>query len=219
MIVYYDLVANVEVASDSFEESEPVKGIRAIQSKRITIEDKEVDIGANASADAAGGGEEDESVDASEAKSVINVVHAGSLQQINLSKSEYKTFQKAYWKKLLDALNKNKYKAIGWKGDYEPPEDKKEAKEAEVAAVAELSKFEIRGYDTAIAAIANFKANFETIQKFVTDTILANYDEMEFYTGDQCELGECMIIPARYVGEATAPVFYFFKDGIREKKE
>jgi len=28
-----------------------------------------------------------------------------------------------------------------------------------------------------------------------------------------------MIIPARYIGEAEAPIFYFFDDGIRFKKE
>jgi hypothetical protein len=39
------------------------------------------------------------------------------------------------------------------------------------------------------------------------------------YTCEEGELGECMIIPARYIGEAEAPIFYFFDDGIRFKKE
>lgn len=39
------------------------------------------------------------------------------------------------------------------------------------------------------------------------------------YTCEEGELGECMIIPARYIGEAEAPIFYFYDDGLRFKKE
>ena len=39
------------------------------------------------------------------------------------------------------------------------------------------------------------------------------------YLCEEGELGECMIIPARYIGEAEAPIFYLFDDGIKFKKE
>lgn len=39
------------------------------------------------------------------------------------------------------------------------------------------------------------------------------------YLCEEGELGEAMIIPARYIGEAEAPIFYFYDDGIRFKKE
>jgi len=51
MIVYYDIVADKEVASDAFD-ANPVagyKGVREIQSKKIVFKEVEADIGANAS--------------------------------------------------------------------------------------------------------------------------------------------------------------------------
>lgn len=51
------------------------------------------------------------------------------------------------------------------------------------------------------------------------DDIVANFDECEFYMVEEATLGTGMIIPARYVGEAVAPTFYVFSDGIRQKKE
>lgn len=74
MLIYYDLLSEKELASDSFTQSSPFPGLIAIESKRITVTQGDIDIGGNASADADG---EDESVDAAEAKSVIDVVEAG----------------------------------------------------------------------------------------------------------------------------------------------
>jgi len=76
-----------------------------------------------------------------------------------------------------------------------------------------------KDYDSIVNHIATFKKNFNSVQSFITDTILANFDNCEFYTCEEGELGECMIIPAQYVGESTAPLFYLFQDGIKEKKE
>jgi hypothetical protein len=78
-----------EVASDAFDQK-PVagyKGVREIQSKKIVIQEAEIDIGANASkGDGEGGDDEgDEGVEASEAQTVINVVHAAKLQKMELS--------------------------------------------------------------------------------------------------------------------------------------
>jgi len=98
MIVYYDILCDKEVGSDSYESTLPSPGVRAIASKKITIAEDEIDIGANA---AAGETEEDEGFDKAEAQQVINVVHASHLQKINLTKKEFTTMTKSYFKKII----------------------------------------------------------------------------------------------------------------------
>jgi len=215
MIVYYDIIADKEVATDSYDESTPVKGIKAIQSKRITIQEGDVDIGANAATTAT---EDDEGVDASEAVSVINVVYGSKLTKMEIEKKEYKTMIKSYFKKLLDTLNDLKWDALQVDKE-ELPADKKLQAELEASKVGGLKGTYKTKYEDSKQRAADFKANFESIQKFVQDEILANFDECEFYTCEDGEIGSCMLIAARYVGEATAPIFYFFQDGLREKKE
>jgi len=69
------------------------------------------------------------------------------------------------------------------------------------------------------ARFESYKKNFAALQKFVKDEILANFDEFEFYTGaEPAAIGSCMIIPARYIGEALAPTFYFYVDGLVGEK-
>jgi len=215
MIIYYDIVADKEIGTDAYDEKSPTKGIKAIHSKRITIKEGEVDIGANAAKEAT---EDDEGVDASEVQSVIDVVYGSKLAKIEMDKKEYKTLQKAYWKKLLDTLNDLKWEALGVDKE-EIPADKKLQADLEASKTGSLKGSSKTKYDDAKSRIADFKANFEGIQKFVQDEILANFDECEFYTADDAELGSCQIIAARYVGEATAPIFYYVQDGLREKKE
>jgi hypothetical protein len=219
MIVYYDLVGDKEVASDAFDQkaTDGYKGVREIQSKKILFQEVEADIGANASK---GDGEEagdDEGADAAEAKTVINVVHAANLQEIKLGAKDFASMQKGYWKKLIDALNKERYRALGIK--ITEDDDKDSIKEKEAAAMAELSAFEKKAVDACKDRMSAFKANFEDLQKFVKEVIIANFDEFEFYLCEEGELGESMIIPARYIGEAPAPIFYFYDDGIKFKKE
>jgi len=215
MIIYYDIVADKEVGTNAYDEKSPVKGIKAIHSKRLVVKEGDVDIGANAAQEAT---EDDEGVDASEVQSVIDVVYGSKLAKIEMDKKEYKTLQKAYWKKLLDTLNDLKWEALGVDKE-EIPADKKLQADLEASKTGALKGASKTKYDDSKARIAEFKANFEGIQKFVQDEILANFDECEFYTADDAELGSCQIIAARYVGEATAPIFYFVQDGLREKKE
>jgi len=223
MIVYYDLVGDREIASDAFDQKlvDGYKSVREIQSKKVVFQEVEANIGANASS--GGGGEdgadagEDEGVDASEVQSVINVVHAAKLQKIDLSQKEFASMQKQYWKKLIDAHNKDRYRALGVRITEE--DDKDTIKEKEEAAMAELSSFEKKAVDECKQRMANFKANFEELQKFVKEVIIANFNEFEFFTCEEGELGECMLIPARYIGESEAPIFYFYDDGIKFKKE
>jgi len=217
MIVYYDIIADKEVASDSYEESVPVPGVKAIQSKKITVSD---DVGIASNADDEG--EEGAAAEALEdgAQTVINVVYSSKLTKVEgLDKKEYKTLQKAYWKKLIDTLNEKKWEALGFDSDAAPPTEKTAAAKAEADAAAKLGTYDRKPYDDIVAKIKSYKANFDGLQKFVADEILPNYAECEFYTCEDGELGSCMIIPARYVGESPAPIFYLFSDGIKEKKE
>jgi len=216
MIVYYDIIADKEVGSDSYDQSKVAPGVIAIQSKKITISD-DVGIAANADDEADEGATADQLDDA--AQTVINLVYSAKLQQISLDKKEYKTLQKAYWKKLIDALTEKKWESLGFDTDNAPPTEKVAAAKAEVDAAAKLSAYDRRAYDQIVEQIKSYKANFEALQKFVADEIIPNFEECEFYTCEDGELGQCMLIPARYVGEAVAPVFYIFQDGIREKKE
>jgi len=138
MIVYYDIVGDKEVASDAFDQTRPFPGIIAIQSKLITISEDDVDIGANAAKEAT---EEDESVDASGPQSKINVVHSGNLQLVELSKSDYKTMQVQYFKKLLDTLNTKKWDSLSVDRE-ELPADKKLQSELEATKLKGLSNFD-----------------------------------------------------------------------------
>jgi len=216
MIVYYDIIADKEIASDSYEQSTPVKGVIAIHGKRITIS-TDVGIAANADDEAEEGAASEALDDA--AQSVINVVYSAKLTQVNLDKKEYKTLQKAYWKKLIDTLNELKWSALGYDTDNAPPTEKAAAAAAEKTAADKLSAYDRRAYDDLVEKIKSYKTNFDALQKFVVDEIIGNFDECEFYTCEDGELGSCMLIAARYVGEATAPTFYIFEDGIRKKKE
>jgi len=221
MLLYYDLLTDKEVGTDSYDTSEPIPGVKAIQSKRLTITEGEVNVGGNPSSGGGEAGDEEETdagVDSPEAKTVIDFVHSSQLQEIKLEKSEYKTMQKAYWKKLIDKLNRVKWDALGFPSDYVPSEDKTEAKKKETDAAAELGKFDRPPYEASLAKIDNFRKNFEGLQKFVLNDIVGNFEQCEFYLPESAELGESMIIPARYIGESTSPVFYLFMDGIKEKK-
>jgi hypothetical protein len=192
-----------------------VKGIKAVKSKKLTIKEGEVDIGANAAQEAT---EDDEAVEDSESQSVIDVVYGSKLAKVEIDKKEYKTLIKAYFKKLIDTLNDLKWDALGVDKE-ELPADKKLQAELEASKVGALKGAAKTKFEDAKNRVSEFKANFEGIQKFVQDEILANFDECEFYTCDDGELGSCAIVAARYVGESVAPIFYYFQDGIREKKE
>jgi len=216
MIIYYDIIADKEIASDSYDSSIPIPGVYAIQSKKITVKEGVEGISSNAD-------DEDEGATAEaledQAQQHIDVVYSAKLIEVSLDKKEYKTLQKAYWKKLIDTLNELKWQSLGFDTDNAPPTEKTAAAKAEEEAAKKLSSFERRPYDELVAKIKSYKANFDGLQKFVAETIIPNFDECTFYTCEDGELGNCMIIAARFIGEAPAPLFYIFSDGIREKKE
>jgi len=215
MIVFVDLVSGKDICSDSYPSKKLIDGaIVALDSKKIDVggEGESVDIGANASKE-----EEEEKLD-SDKKQVINIVHAHDLQKIELSKKDFKTFQKQYWQKLKSAIDKMRYEALGLGEDYKAPADKTEAKNAEKAAIAKLDKSGKVSLNEANKRLESYKANFEKLQNFVKDEIEKNFEEFEFFLPNEANLGASVIIPARYVGEALSPTFYVFVDGVNEVK-
>jgi hypothetical protein len=214
MLLYVDLLSEAELCSDAYPVKEEAKGaVLSYESKKVTEGALEINTGANASAE--GGGEEVEDG----AEIYINIVRAHSLTKIELSKKEYKAFMKSYWKLLLKKLNKNILYMAGFDGDYEAPSDKKEAKAELEAKAAELGKYDRPTFDAAVAQLAQFKNDFAALTDFVKTTVAKNFSEYEFYISETAELGECLIVPARYIGDAAAPNFYLIKAGCKLQKE
>jgi len=218
MIVYQDLVSEKDVASDSYPKSEEAKGaIVALESKKIVVGDSEEiinkAIGANESKEEAG-----ESMD--EVKdTVINIVHAHQLQKIDFADAkEFKSCMNGYWKTLKTTMDKKRWAALGFAADYKAPADKKAAAEAEAKAEAKLDKAGKAELAIWNKRLASFKANFPEYANFIKNVIEANFKEFEFYIPNEADLQSCVIIPARYVGEALSPTFYLWMDGIIEAK-
>lgn len=217
MLVFIDILSDADIATDSYPSTlEAGDAVIAIESKQITVGDEDFGIGANVDEDAEEGATGESG---SEAKKVINLVNAHSLQTIKLSKKEYKAAQKSYWKGLLKKIKQKRYAFLFNDQYYEPPADKKEAKAAEQEAIDALGKYDRPALDGFDAQISNFKKNFPALEAFVKDTVLENFDEFDFYLPQGGVFGECIIIPARYIGAATAPIFFIFADGIIQKKE
>jgi len=214
MIIFIDLLSGKDVGSDSYEEVKKYDGaVIGLISKKIQLKEGDVDIGGNPSAE---GGGEDEGVEASEVKSVINIVHSHGLIKIDLDSKGAKAAIKNYWKKLLEHFVQKKYSILG----IEKPSKDKEKLKAQVSEAEKKLKKEKKDELKSVNAKAkNFKDNVKKLEGFLKDEILGNFSEFEFYMPDGAELGECIIVPARYEGEAVAPVFYYFFDGINQKKE
>jgi len=53
---------------------------------------------------------------------------------------------------------------------------------------------------------------------FYASFILMNWKEIEFYLPEGGELGDSLLIPARYIGEALSPFFFFFEDAVIQEK-
>jgi hypothetical protein len=212
MLIYTDIVSGKDVVTDSY----PVKllsdgAIMEVESKKVQVGGEAIDIGANASAE-----EAEEKLD-DEVKTVINVIEAHGLQKVELELKDFKTMQTAYWKDLLNAINAKRHEILF--GDKAPPTDKEELKKAEAAAEKKLNAYDKGRYDVLQTQFANYKKHFNALQAFVKDEIVKNFKDFDFYLpAEPATLGKCMIIPARYIGEATAPVFYFYVAGLLEEK-
>jgi len=215
--VYQDILTDKDVASDSYPSKHEAKGaIIALESKKITVGDSEdainKAIGANESKEEAG-----EKMD--EAKdTVINIVHAHGLVKIELTAKEFKAAQANYWKKLKEFIDKKRYAALGYDDDYKPPAKKADATAADAKAMAGLDKAGKAELSVWDKKLESFKTNYPLLADFVKTEIEKNFEEFEFYMPQDAELGACIVIPARYVGEALSPTFYLWADGIHLAK-
>jgi len=218
VIVLQDLLSGQDVSTDSYP-SKPFAGgaITAMESKMVNVGSDEdaisKAIGANESKEEAG-----EKMD-SDKKQVINIVNAHDLQKMELEAKELKDMIKSYWTKLKKKMDSTKFEALGLGADYKPPSDKKAAADAETAAEAKLSAGDKAAVVAANKRLDSFKNNFKALSEFWTKEVFANIKEFDFYIpGGGAELGNCILIPARFVGEATTPTFYFMLDGVVEQK-
>jgi len=220
MIIFSDfLVPGAELCSDALPGTPLADGaVLSIESKKVAVGGEAINTGGNASVEEADEGVEDE------VKTVINVVDRHELVQTKLEKKEYTALQNAYWKALLAGITKAQGIALFGSEEKIPeqktPEQKEEYKKLQTAAVAKLKGLAKTEYEGLVARFASFKKNFPALQKFIKDEVLANFAEFDFYKSgsESAILGQSMIIPARYIGEAAAPTFYFFVDGMVGEK-
>ncbi|KAG0765464.1 hypothetical protein G6F57_005540 [Rhizopus arrhizus] len=107
MLLYSDVISGDEMCSDAF----PIKVVDDIafevDCKMITLEEGNIDIGANPSAE---GG--DEGVE-STSQTVNNVVHSFRLVETQFDKKSYMTYIKGYMKALKKELEVTKPERVG----------------------------------------------------------------------------------------------------------
>jgi len=212
MLIYTDITSGKDVCTDSYPIKQLSNGaIYEVESKKVQVGGETFDTGGNASAEEAEEKLEDE------VKTVINIVEAHNLVKVELSEKDFKTMQTSYWKLLIDAINAKRHEILF--GDKPPTTDKDELKKAEADAEKKLNAYDKGRYDALQAQYAGYKKHFPALQAFIKDEILKNFKDFDFYTpAEPATLGKCMIIAARYIGEATAPVFYFWGPGLLEEK-
>ncbi|KAG0741373.1 hypothetical protein G6F57_004925 [Rhizopus arrhizus] len=102
MLLYCDVISGDEMLSDAFPIKEIDNIAYEVDCKMITLEEGDIDIGANPSAE---GG--DEGVESS-AQTVNNVVHSFRLVETQFDKKSYMTYIKGYMKELKKKLQETK---------------------------------------------------------------------------------------------------------------
>jgi len=216
MIVYIDVLSGKEICSDSYSSTETCSGsVFVVESKKIVVDDDNVNTGANASAE---GGDEDEKAESTK-QSVINVVHSHHLEKLDsFPKKDFVECTKAYFKALKDHFDAKKFKLLGLPAEYKPPKDKTEALAAEKAAFDKLKKPEQAEVDQVNATLDAFRGSFDRMMKWVQTDVLATYNDWDFYIPPDTSVGSCMIVMAKYHGSELSPHFYYFKIGLQAEK-
>ncbi|KAF2828011.1 translationally controlled tumor-associated [Ophiobolus disseminans] len=150
MIIYKDLITDDEIISDSYDIKE-IDGVAyEADCRKITVGGESFDTGANASAEEAEEGADDN------LEQVIDVVHSFRLNSTGFDKKSYLTYLKGYMKAVKEAL-----KAKG-------------------ADEAEIKDFESKAQGFAKKIISNFKDyEFFTGESMNPDgmIVLLNYRE------------------------------------------
>jgi Translationally controlled tumour protein. len=225
MIIFKDFLNGGELCSDALPSKLLAGGAVVVhESKKVQIGAGAgagiiINTGANASAE-----EADEALDDS-VKTVLNIVESHGLQQIKLEKGEYVAIQVAYWRALLTAMKLQRHILIFGSEEKIPPcgnsaREKEEFARLESAMVVTITDPVIQSEIASLnARLESFKKHFSALQKFIKEEVLANFSEFDFYlAGEPASIAAAMIVPARYIGEALAPSFYYFVDGLTGEK-
>jgi len=219
MIIFKDFLNGGELCSDALPSTTLAGGaVTVYEAKKVAVGGEMINTGGNASKEEAEEAVEDE------IKTVINLVDSHGLQVVKLEKKEYVTLQNAYWKGLVTAITLKKNLLVFGSESKIPASgtaaEKEEFKKLETTAIAKVKdvvkKTEIAGLT---ARLDSYKKNFAALQKFVKEEVLANFTEFDFYiAAEPATVASAMIVPARYIGEAVAPSFYYFADGLEGEK-
>jgi len=220
MIIFKDLLNGGELCSDALTSTTLAGGaVVAYEAKKVQVGGEVINTGGNASKEEAEEGVEDE------VKTVINLVDSHGLQKVEFSNAkEYTTVQTNYWKLLVAAINLKKNTLVFGTEAKIPangtPAEKEEFKKLETAAVAKIKDPIKKGHVAELTArLDSYKKNFSALQKFIKEEVVPNYSEYDFYVAaEPATVANAMIVPARYVGEAIAPTFYYFVDGLEAEK-
>ena len=96
--LYVDKITGDEMVSDGFRVQDVDDIVYEVDAAMITVQDGEVDIGGNPSAE-----EQQEALD-NGAEQVINIVHSFRLQATSFDKKSYLTYLKGYMKTIKQSL-------------------------------------------------------------------------------------------------------------------
>ncbi|KDN37411.1 translationally-controlled tumor protein [Tilletiaria anomala UBC 951] len=101
MLLFTDIITDDEMLTDSYDMKEINDIVYEVDGKQIVIQEGDVDIGGNPSAE-----EQAEALE-SGAEQVIDVVHSAKLQQTSFDKKGYLTYLKGYMKSIKNKLQES----------------------------------------------------------------------------------------------------------------
>lgn len=128
MQLYIDKISGDEMVSDGYKVQEVDDIVLEVDAAMITIQDGEVDIGGNPSAEEGAEALEDG------AQQVINLVHSFRLQATSFDKKSYLTYLKGYMKSIKQKLQETDPERV--------PEFEKKAAEFAKKVVGKFSDWE-----------------------------------------------------------------------------
>lgn len=98
MKLFTDIITDDELLTDSYDMEEKLDVVYEVDAKMIVLQEGDVDIGGNPSAE--------EAAEALEngAQQVINIVHSANLQKTSFDKKQYLSYLKGYMKAVKTKL-------------------------------------------------------------------------------------------------------------------
>jgi hypothetical protein len=118
------------------------------------------------------------------------------------------------WGKVVAKKKKAMEAALDLDDDYKGPKDHAEWKAAMAATRADYDDADCVEYDVLAKELAKMESRMKTVTTWTKKNVLDVFGECEFYMCNGGVYGECVLIPARYVGEAATPTFFYYTDAI-----